>query len=312
MDLTRITSRFNFYQQVRTILHKLCGSKNSTAEILDAQLQIVSPLSLESPTGQIISIEQASPDDPLRITVGQNGLTGTLGVLPTTYTEWMIERQYRYDDRSAKAFLDMFSHRLYCLDYLAWQKNHLYALAESQIQPPLEHARLALTGLLTSQSVSGGENYAHLFSSSVRSLVNLEVWLSHYYGVPVHITPFTGGWKSIEEIELCQLGKLGQTLESAPMIGHVRWEVQSHFDVTFGPMEQEASPHFFPQGKFYQEIWERVREYVGPGLDFSVHLSITSGNSPPVALGGGQLGLNTCIGQRDPASQRLVCLPVPE
>jgi type VI secretion system protein ImpH len=312
MDLTRITSRFNFYQQVRTLLRKLCGGNNATADTLDTQLRIVSPLSLEAPAGQIAHIEQATPDDPLRITVWQNGLTGALGALPTAYTEWMIGRQYRYGDHSAKAFLDMFGHRLYCLDYLAWQKNHLYALAESQTQPPLQQETLALTGLLTSQSVSGGEYYAHLFSSPVRSLVNLEVWLSHYYGVPVHITPFTGGWKTVDETEHCQLGKPGQTLETAPMIGRVRWEVQSHFDVTFGPMEQTSSQRFIPQGAFYQEIWGRIREYVGPGLDFSVHLSISSGNCPPVPLGGGQLGLDICIGQRDPAALRHVCLPLPE
>jgi type VI secretion system protein ImpH len=311
MDLTRITSRFNFYQQVRTLLHKLRDGKTNTADTLDSQIQLVSPLSLESPSGQIASIEQKTPDDPLRITVWQNGLTGALGALPTAYTEWMIERQYRYGDHSAKAFLDMFGHRLYCLDYLAWQKNHLYALAESETQRPLEQATLALTGLLTSTSVSGGENYGHLFSSPVRSLVNMEVWLSHYYGVPVHITPFTGGWKTADDAEHCQLGKPGQTLETAPMVGRVRWEVQSHFDVTFGPMEQERSQHFIPQGKFYQEIWARIREYVGPGLDFSIHLSISSGNSPPAPLGAGQLGLDICIGERNPAALLHVCLPLP-
>lgn len=311
MDLTRITSRFNFYQQVRTLLHKLRGGKTATADILDTKLQLVSALSLEAQSGQIASIEQEMPGDPLRITVWQNGLTGAQGALPTAYTEWMIERQYRYGDHSAKAFLDMYGHRLYCLDYLAWQKNHLYALAESETQLPLQQATLALTGLLTSMSVSGGENYAHLFSSPVRSLVNLEVWLSHYYGVPVHITPFTGGWKTVDESEYCQLGKPGQTLEVAPMIGRVRWEVQSHFDVTFGPMEQERSQHFIPQGKFYQEIWARIREYVGPGLDFSIHLNISSGNSPPAPLGDGRLGLDICIGHRDPASVLHVCLPLP-
>lgn len=310
MDLTRITSRFNFYQQIRTLLHKLRDGKNSASEILDNQLQLVSTLSLEAPDGQVVSIKQGAAEEPLSITLWQNGLTGAMGALPTAYSEWMIERHYRYSDRSAKAFLDIFGHRIYCLQYLAWQKNHFYAQAESATQPPLLQATLALTGLLTSRSISGGENYAHLFSSPVRSLANLEVWLSHYYGVPAHITPFTGGWKTVEETEHCQLGKPGQTLETAPIIGRVRWEVQSHFDVTFGPMEQERSQHFIVQGKFYQEIWGRIREYVGPGLDFSVHLSISSGNSPPVPLGGGQLGLDICLGQRDPSLLLQVCLPV--
>lgn len=312
MDLTRITSRFSFCQQVRTLLRKLRGSNEATADTLDTQLWMVSPLSLEAPVGQIASIEQATPDDPLCITVWQNGLTGAQGALPTAYTEWMIGRQYRYGDHSAKAFLDIFSHRLYCLDFLAWQKNHLYALAEAQTGSPLQQATLALTGLLTSQSISGGENYAHLFSSPVRSMVNLEVWLSHYYAVPVEITPFTGGWKTVDETEHCQLGNPSQTLETAPMIGRVRREILSNFDVTFGPMAQARSLHFIPQGAFYQEIWSRIREYVGPGLDFSVHLRISSGNSPPVPLGAGQLGLDICIGQRDPSALRHVSLPQPD
>lgn len=311
MDLTRITSRFNFYQQIRTLLQKLRGGKTETADILDTQLRLVASLSLEAPCGQIASIEHEMPCDSLRITVWQNGLTGAQGALPTAYTEWMIERQYRYGDHSAKAFLDIFGHRLYCLDYLAWQKNHLYALAESETQLPLKQATLALTGLLTSMSVSGGEHYAHLLSSPVRSLVNLELWLSHYYGVPAHIKPFTGGWKAVAETERCQLGRVDQPLEIAPMIGRVRWEVQSHFDVTFGPMDQERSQHFIAQGKFYREIWARVREYVGPGLDFSIHLSISSHSTPPAALGVGRLGLDMCIGHRKPGTLRQICLPLP-
>lgn len=312
MDLTHITSRFNFYQQVRTLLKKLRSRKDSVTEILNTELLMVSPLSLESPVGKITKIDKETPNDPLRITVEEYGLTGAFGALPTAYTEWMIGRQYRYGDHSAKAFLDMFGHRLYCLNYLAWQKNHLYALAESQTQKPLQQAMLALTGLLTSQSFSAGENYAHLFSSPVRSLVNLEIWLSHYYGVCVHITPFTGRWKRIEKEEHCCLGNSKQLLGTAPIIGCVRWEVQSHFDVIFGPIEQDRFRHFIPQGKFYQEIWERILEYVGPGLEFSVHLSIRSGNTPLITLGEGLLGLDICIGQPNKNSLRHVCLPQPK
>src|SRR5476649_280678 len=120
---------------------------------------------------------------------------------------------------------------------------------------------------------------------------------------------FYGRLETVDEIEHCQLGKPGQTLETAPMIGSMRWEVQSHFDVTLGPMEQDKSQHFIPQGKFYSEIWGRIREYVGPGLDFTIHLSIRSHNSLPIPLGEGQLGLDICLGRRDPSQLRQVCLP---
>jgi type VI secretion system protein ImpH len=300
MDLTRITSRFNFYQQVRSLLRKLRDGNTTAAQILDNKLHFVSTLSLDAPDGQITSIEQEIPEGPLNITVWNNGLTGAMGALPTVYGEWLIERHYRYGDRSAKAFLDIFGHRLYCL----------YAHAESESEPPLKQATLAFAGLLISSSVFNEENYAHLFSSPVRSLVNLEVWLSHYYGTSVHIEPFTGRWKTVDETEHCQLGKQEQPLGIAPMIGRVRWEVQSHFDVTLGPIEQDKSQHFLPQGKFYQEVWARIREYVGPGLDFKVYLSITSENSSPSPLGEGQLGQHISIGRR--ASSRILQVYIPQ
>ena len=71
MDLTRITSRFNFYQQVRTLLHKLrhrnTPADTPSADLLDARLRLISTLSLEAPAGQIASIEQETPEDPLRV-----------------------------------------------------------------------------------------------------------------------------------------------------------------------------------------------------------------------------------------------------
>ncbi|RJT36253.1 type VI secretion system baseplate subunit TssG [Rahnella woolbedingensis] len=310
MDLTRITSRFNFYQQLRTLLRKLRRSETSAAETLNSKLKLISSLSMETTNGQIVSIRQDTPEAPLSVTLSHNGLTGAMGALPTAYSEWMIERHYRYGDHGAKDFLDIFGHRLYCLDYLAWQKNHLYAYAESSRQLPLQQATLAISGLLTSPSMLGGETYAHLFAAPVRSLVNLEVWLSHYYGVPARITPFTGCWKSIDATEICQLGQSKQTLDTAPMIGLTRWEVQSHFDVIFGPVEQVMSHHFIPGGKFYQSIWARIREYVGPGLDFTIHLDISNRSHALVALGTGQLGLNMCIGYNDPTQMHQICLPM--
>ena len=45
------------------------------------------------------------------MTVAFLGLTGTQGVLPFCYTEWMIARKAAKDDTLA-AFFDLFNHRL--------------------------------------------------------------------------------------------------------------------------------------------------------------------------------------------------------
>ncbi|MFT2793426.1 type VI secretion system baseplate subunit TssG [Serratia sp. T13T92] len=306
MDLTRITSKFSFYQQIRVLLRKLRDGKTPMLEILDRKLSLASMLSLKNPNGQVANIVRQLPEERLKVTLWQNGLTGVQGALPTAYTEWMIARHYRYGDDSAKAFLDMFDHRLYCLDYLAWQKNHLYAQAEFDARPLVQQVTQACTGFLTAAS----ERYTHLFSSPVRTVVNLESWLSHYFNVPVQIRPFTGKWLPVSQKERCYLGHFGQKLESAPIIGSVRWDIQSHFDVILGPMEQAAAQYFIPHGKYYHEIWQRIREYVGPVLDFSIYLEIK--HSKAVPLGAGQLGFSASISQSDAMSVRQVCLPVCE
>ncbi|MEZ2578327.1 type VI secretion system baseplate subunit TssG [Buttiauxella ferragutiae] len=304
-------SRFHFYQQIRLLLRRLRDGKTPDAALLDEKLQLVSTLSLNAPNGQIEKIYPFEDGTPLQVVIPHNGLTGAMGALPTAYSEWMIERQYRYGDHSAKAFIDLFGHRLYCLDYLAWQKHHLYALAESQLKTPLQTEILGLTGLLTASPASTLAHYACLFASPVRSMANLERLLSRMFSIPAQIVPFTGSWRAVDKNEQCQLGNPDQTLNTAPVIGHVRQEVHAHFDVILGPMSPETSRRFVPQGSAWKEVWLRVRDYVGPAMDFSVSLVISSANSTPRTLGMSTLGLDLCLGSNALSHQHQVRLPAP-
>ena len=151
MAVIPVVSKFSFYQQVRLLLRKLRDGRTTDATLLDEQVEFISTLSLDAPHGEVENLRQETPCSPIEVRAWHNGLTGAMGALPTAYSEWLIARQYRYGERSAKAFLDMFGHRLYCLDYLAWQKHHLYARAEAEAQPPLQTAIMALSGLLMSR-----------------------------------------------------------------------------------------------------------------------------------------------------------------
>jgi type VI secretion system protein ImpH len=304
-------SKFHFYQQIRLMLRELRDGKTSDESLLDEKLRIVSTLSLDAPDGHIESIHQAEKDVPIEITVWNNGLTGAMGALPTAYSEWMIERYYRYSDHSAKAFIDLFGHRLYCLDYLAWQKHHIYAQAESGTPLPLQTAILALAGLLQSSGEPGLAFHAHIFSSPVRSMVNLERWLHQIYNVPVKIIPFTGGWRPVADAERCRLGDPSQTLKTAPVMGNVRLEIHSHFDVVLGPMSPEMSCRFIQHGSEWKNLWVRIREYVGPAVDFSVSLAISTTGLQPHSLGTSALGLDLCLGHNTSSHSHHIRLPPP-
>ncbi|PIJ48244.1 type VI secretion protein [Erwinia sp. OLTSP20] len=311
MALIPIVSRFNFYQQIRLLLRKLRDGRTNDAQLLDQKLRISATLSLDAPHGQVAELRQDNPGDPVQVTAWHHGLTGALGALPTVYTEWLIGRQHRYSDYSAKAFLDIFDHRLYCLDYLAWQKHQLCALAESVDLPPLQNAILSLSGLLNEQPAPALAQYAALFACSARSMVNLECWLSNVFNVDARIIPFTGSWRSVPEQECCQLGHRGKTLQSAPMIGRVRLEAHSHFDVVLGPMSPETAHRFMPPADNWQTAWSCIRDYVGPVIDFTISLTISSAELKLRPLGVGALGLDLCVGHNNTSHLHQVRLPAP-
>lgn len=309
MDLTKSTGRHSFFQQVRTMLrHLRVRNKKAPEQILETNLYFVSPLSLDAPKGEIGEITEER-EEHFRIEVYPHGLSGALGALPTVYTEWLIERHFRYGDTSGKAFLDIFNHRLHQLRYLAWQKYHYYASAEFLGGSPLSQSICALSGLTEHSSLSSQEKYAGLFAQPVRSLVNLEMWLQNYFSVDVKITPFTGGWKESDASLRCCLGNSEQSLKTTPMLGTVYWDVQSRFTLTLGPIKQCEMSQFLPAGKYYAELWGKVYAYVGPGLDVDIELLIDDSTARQTVLGEGSLGLNMCLGQINTLSPRRIKLP---
>ncbi|WP_279051837.1 type VI secretion system baseplate subunit TssG [Cedecea davisae] len=310
MDLTTLLSPHNFFQQVRTMLRLLSRKQQiDSKRVLEEQITFVSPLSLDAPQGEVGPIERQGKNH-WQLEVAVQGLTGSLGALPTAYTEWLIERHYRYGDKTAKAFLDIFNHRLHTLRYLAWQKYHYYAMAEFSTARPLSEALRAFAGVTHSVASFQQERFADLFSHSVRSMLNLETWLKHTFSAPAKITPFTGEWRAMAPELCCCLGQPSQTLGSAPMLGSVYWDRQSHFTVMLGPVPLQEAGLFLPQGRHYKKLWSQIREYVGAGLNFDIDLLIKNTSNGMTPLGTGQLGLDICLGRSSEAGLHTIRLPI--
>lgn len=295
--MMKVVNKFNFFQQIRTLLKKLSIKEISHDEVLNHHIELISSLSLSAPSGQIESIEKRDEHYLLTVTVLKHGLTGALSALPTAYTEWLIERKYRYSDSGAKAFLDMFSHRLFCLEYLAWQKCHLFARAEVDDEMPLHRAALALSGLMNVPGNSALLPYSPLFSAPVRSLLNLEIWLSHFYQTPITILPFKGKWHLIPDSERCKLGDYKIMLGQAPMIGNSRWDIQSHFDVILGPLALNEANRFLDDNAAVKNCGHLIRSYIGDNFFFSIILRVYNESDSECQLGKERLGRELKLGK---------------
>ena len=68
MALIPLISKFNFYQQIRLLLRMLRDGEKTDETLLDEALHLTSTLSLNAPEGDVESLSQAAPGEPLTVT----------------------------------------------------------------------------------------------------------------------------------------------------------------------------------------------------------------------------------------------------
>lgn len=140
--------------------------------------------------------------------------------------------------------------------------------------------------------------HAQFYTCSVRSLANLERILRQICQAQVIIIPFSGRWQNIDHNERCQLGDKKILLSYGPVIGNVRWDISSSFEVIIGPVDLNVAHKFMSQGEYYDFIQEQIRIYVGAVLDFIIKVKIHMAPHKSIPLGKGELGKDTSIGKQ--------------
>lgn len=284
-----------FYQNVRRLLRRYRpGGK--TPQTPDEVVQFTSVLTLDAPAWEVATLQPPEEgSEHYRMAVHCFGLLGTHGALPLRYTEWLIDRRYRYGDESAQAFLDIFTHRLLSLRFQAWQKYRLYIRAERCLADVLPAVVSAQTG----QCVANGRlpvaaNRVGLLATPTRTLLNLQHLLCREFSLPVEVIPFQGCWRTIEPIHRGCLGK--SALGMAPMLGEVYRDVQSRFLVRLGPLAAHQRSGFMPGNASYCRLVSLVRQFSGPLLSFSLELAVRHGGEGVVLNGMSRLGWDGGLG----------------
>lgn len=166
--------QFGFFQAVRLLerwLHESNTHSGGTVRppvgAVTARLYFRNSLSMSFPASEIESLalrriecERIGPDeaelpnspapsevDGIDITTAFLGLLGGGGTLPLHYTELIAQRETMHRDTSARAFLDVFTHRAASLFYVAWKKHRLHIQYEEDQRDRFLPLLLALSGL---------------------------------------------------------------------------------------------------------------------------------------------------------------------
>lgn len=271
---------FGFFQAVR-LLSRLSPSRAPVGQDGPPAREIArfrTRATLEFPPSEIFELrpDATDPDRPPEVTVAIGGTTGPLGVLPTPYTELLIER-VRYKDYALWEFLDLFNHRFLSLFHRAWQKYRFPVVYESGGDDPFVEGLFALIGLGTGslrarQSVPDDAllHYAGLVAQRPHSSSALVGILRDYFGVPVANRQFVGQWLDLEPEDRSRLGSRNSRLGVDLVCGDHVWNNQSRFRIRLGPLSLASFQKFLPRGNAWRPLNDLVRFLVGVEYDFDV------------------------------------------
>jgi type VI secretion system protein ImpH len=240
------------------------------------------------------AVVAAGADEPLRLQVAFMGLTGPLGVLPYHYTQ--LAGRGRRLGAALQAFLDLFHHRVVSLFYRAWAKQHPAAQHE-RAGRDLYTAHLAdLVGLGTA-GLQGRLpvpdeallHYAGLLMLPSRPAAALEQLLADYFGVPVAVEQFVGGWQPLADETLCRLDDeaTGVALGAGSVVGDEVWNQHARIRLRLGPLARLQYDAFLPSGAALAPLRALAHFFAGEECEVEVQPVLARDEIPACVLGEG-------------------------
>ncbi|HEY8504830.1 MAG TPA: type VI secretion system baseplate subunit TssG [Gemmataceae bacterium] len=326
---------FDFFQAVR-LLERIYPERRAIGLVAPPREEVVrlrAHLSMVFPPSQIYELEPPGEDRPQPLmTVAFMGLYGPSGVLPTHYTQMLLDlhRDVKGPERRAlRDWLDLFNHRIISLFYRAWEKYRfyipfergeprraepdafteaLYCLLGMGSRPSRNRLRVAVPARDPEEPERRLARiddlalfyYAGILTQRPRNAVNLRTLVADYFGLPVTIEQFRGQWLKLEPSSQTCLGATG-VLGVDAVAGSRVWEVQSKFRVRLGPLTYRQFEHFLPDRapapprKAIFLLAKLVRYFVGPELDFDVQLVLRADQVPECQIGESE-GLGARLG----------------
>ncbi|MBA8680775.1 type VI secretion system baseplate subunit TssG [Stenotrophomonas tumulicola] len=227
------------------------------------------------------------------------GLLGTTGALPLHYTETLQEREIYLRDRTARAFLDIFSNRAVALHYAAWKKHRLalqYELDRRERFLPLILSLLGMgmSGLrerMVDEKSRVFDQAVAYYAGAIRqrpvSAVMLKRVLGDYFRVPVQLEQFVGAWYKVPAGQATRLGMANATLGSSALAGDRVWQRDLRLRLRIGPLRRHEFDALLPGGDAANALSKWLSLLTGGGLEYEVQLVLHADDVRPSAIGKG-------------------------
>lgn len=284
---------FEFFQAVR-LLHKLYPEKatvGTSPRPDDEVARFRSRIGLDFPSSEIQEINEIDEDGRIRVEMIVNfmGVAGVSGVLPTHYTELMLDR-IRHRDTAMWEFLDIFTHRSVSLFYRAWQKYRFpvgYENGKSDFTAFLfDIVGLGTNGLRGRSSIDDEAllPYAGQIAQKPHNANALENIVSDQFGVTAKVQQFCGQWLELSTDDVTRLGSNNSVLGQSAIVGSKVWSQQSKFRLRIGPLTLAKFQAFLPSGSAHRSLQSIVKFFAGLEFDHDVQLVLDAKQVPAAIL----------------------------
>lgn len=316
--------RFQFRQLVRVLALSARDRGLPLRDSLPASLRFRTPASLAFPSSEVTGSQRQTGEDAelLSLYVSFFGLTGPSGVLPTRYTELLIDRKNNFRDTGLHDFLDIFSHRAIALFYAADQKYRFYRRMELKADEGFSRNLLDIVGVglqglrgrlqLTRESGDADRflmQHAGILSQKPISAKSLEALVRGLLGVDTRFEAFQAAFLELGVEHQSMVGRRNSSLGVDTVVGSRQYDFQTKATLAIGPLNSKAFAELLPGGTAANALRELVYFCVGHALAIDVKLILQRDGIPAPHLSQQatvpkQLGFNTWIRTRPIAEDR--------
>ena len=283
--------RFEFFQAVRLMHHVYPNRKpvGGTAMPADEAVRFRSFISMEFPPSEIRELkrefDELNERERAEMIICMMGMVGSSGVLPTHYTELVLDR-VRHRDTAMWAFLDIFTHRSASLFYRAWAKYRFPVAYESGNDDftgyLFDLAGLGTPGLKGKMGLDDESllPYVGLIAQKPHSAGAVENIVSDYFEVGARVDQFSGQWLVLHERDRTKLGVRNSVLGANTIAGGMIWDQQSKFRLRLGPLKFDKFVAFLPNGSARRPLQSIVKFMAGTEVDYDVQLILEKKQVP--------------------------------
>lgn len=286
--------KFGFFEAVRLFQQMLPGRKpvGQFYKPASETLRFTGNPSFSFPASEVQELNlDDDPDVPAKMKVNFLGLSAPTGILPTPYTELILERAQR-KDHVLRDFLDLFNHRIISLFYRAWEKHHFFVSFELRTRDSVSPIILSLLGMGTKglEQRQGVPDrafifYAGLLAQKPRCAQNLKQLLEDYFEVDVEVEQFIGKWIPLGETDQTALDESQSSAERlgfGAVVGDEVWDQQSTVRVKLGPLTLDQYLGFLPreESTAYADLKALLKFWANDQLDFEVQLILKRDDTP--------------------------------